>query len=126
MKLYIPDEFGFGDGLISVTTSGAGLKMSPVFDVDFGTRLVTIEGFNSDYIQQYQASYFYISGLRNPTNTERTGSFKVELYDRDMAAIEFIDQGIYFQATTGGFVSVAFTHSDPYVFTQDVNYTFTI
>jgi len=117
MKLYIPDEFGFGDGLISVTTSGAGLKMSPVFDVDFTTRLVTIEGFNSDYIQQYLASYFYISGLRNPTNTERTGSFKVELYDKDMAAIEFVDQGIYFQATTGGFVSVVFTQSDPYVFT---------
>ena len=76
IHIRIPAEFDLNvSELLSVTTSGASLETSPLFAIDYATRVITIESFNVDYIQQYQASYFYISGVRNPSNTERTGSF---------------------------------------------------
>jgi len=38
---------------------------------------MTISQFNTAYLEQYQVSYFYINGVINPSNTQKTSSFKI-------------------------------------------------
>jgi len=40
--------------------------------------------------------------------------------------IEYVNQGVYFKPTTGGFASITLTATDPYINSQDVGFTFTM
>lgn len=70
--------------------------------------------------------YINIGGVTNPAQTQPTSTFIVTLLDSSNQAIETVDNGVYFTATSGGFSSLSLAVDSPYINTQDVGYIFTL
>jgi hypothetical protein len=115
LKITIPVEFDMTSNELGVTTYGGDLDTDPNIQVDTDERTLIITAFNVVYLEQYRVSYFYITGLVNPSNVKRTSSFGIEFLDQTLRGVEYVDQGISFQATTGSFVSATMSVDNYYI-----------
>lgn len=98
VRLTVPIEFNMEIAPITLTTTGVSLALSPRVSYETVTRTITIENFNTEYLQEGTILTFYISGLANPESTSVTHSFQIEFLDQNWLPIETISQGITFQA----------------------------
>jgi len=64
--------------------------------------------------------------MGNPGQTGTTGTFKIFFLDQNMNEVEYIDNGVTFEASVNGFNSVAVQTSNPYINSANVGYKFTL
>lgn len=122
----IPPEFNIVKNPLTVTTNGANINPSPVWTLDTATRTILIKSVNNNYLQQFDFMYITIAGVINPSQTSKTASFQVSISDSSDLQIEYVNSGVYFKATTGGFASITVSATNAYINAQDVGFTFTM
>ena len=103
------------DQTYTVTTQGSNLNAAPGSSLDLLTRVLTVEAVNTAYLAPFEFMYINIAGVINPGQTQPTATFAVTLLDSSNLPIEFIDNGVYFTATSGGFSYVLLTADNPYI-----------
>ena len=127
LRITFPPEFKFDTQTqVAVKTMGGSLKAQPETSFDYTLKTLLVKQFNTNYLGQYQQSYFEISGAQNPSNVKPTRSFKVELLDPASQVIEYVDQGVTFEASTGSFRQVQLSLSTSEIGATNVAYTFTL
>ena len=126
MKIKIPIDFNISANPLTVTTQGGNQNPTPTWSLNLTTQILTITGVNTVYLEQFDFIFITIAGVINPSQTARTQSFQIAVYDSSNLMIEYVNQGVYFYATTGGFASLTVTATNPVINAQNVGFTFTM
>jgi hypothetical protein len=91
LRIVIPPEFNIVKNPLTVTTQGANINPNPAWTLDTATRTISIKNVNNNYLQQFDFMYISIAGVVNPSQTSKTSSFQVSLYDSSDLMIEYVN-----------------------------------